>query len=70
MIAYCKNCRQTHAVWNRLNDSAICGRCGVRVSGTEMILNREKSAASPNGHDIRPTAPKKRKSSQDKAQQS
>lgn len=30
MKTYCKNCRCEHAAWNRMNDSLICGLCGMR----------------------------------------
>jgi hypothetical protein len=30
MNAYCKNCQCSHAVWTRLNDAVVCGRCGAR----------------------------------------
>lgn len=38
MQIYCKNCRQTHPVWNRLNDHLICGRCGCRVRESELLV--------------------------------
>jgi hypothetical protein len=60
MQAYCKHCRQTHAVWNRLNDSVICGRCGTRVRVSELLTG---SATTPlaAGHRERPTQPRRHK---------
>jgi hypothetical protein len=57
MQAYCKHCRQTHAVWNRLNDSVICGRCGTRVRVSEL-LTRAPAATVASGHRDRPTQPR------------
>lgn len=55
MKAYCKNCRQTHAVWNRLNnDSLICGHCGARVKETELKLVTPLSVDDTNGKIRKP----------------
>ncbi len=60
MQAYCKHCRQTHAVWNRLNDSVICGRCGTRVRASELLSGRPTEPLT-NGHRDRPTTPRRDK---------
>ncbi len=57
MQAYCKTCRQSHAIWNRLNDSMICGRCGTRVRGSEFL-----SVQLPlTSHPDRPATAKRHK---------
>lgn len=38
MQIYCKSCRQTHPVWNRLKDYLICGHCGSRVREAELLV--------------------------------
>lgn len=60
MHAYCKTCRQTHAVWNRLNDSMICGRCGTRVRASELLASHQADSLT-NGQSDRQATSKRQK---------